>query len=466
MRLRGAAEAAAAAAGFAASTAVFWPGVALYDSVEQYRQAVTGNLTDWHPPVMARLWGVLAHLWPGTAPMLLLQLGLYWLGLGLCASALARRGRHLAGWAVLAMGAQLLLCCWLGAILKDAQMIGAMAAATGIATWFALEERPRPAWATAAMLLLLGYATLVRANALFATVPLGLALLGWAGLQRVWTRAAAALLLIAAILLLAPPVNHRLFGAAREGPENSLLLYDIVGTSIRAGTDSAGVPEARWRALRDAGCYAPDAWDPLSAPGRCRAAPSLAADPDTPPLYGVWLRTTAAHPLAYAAHRLAHFNATMRWLIGANEYGAVGPVEPEPNRLGLGSAPGAAEERLHDAGDVWAALPLGWPILWLALAVTGLWESRSAPPTPERPVARALLLSACCGGLSYLFVSVASDLRYHLWTMLASGLGLVILAGGGGLRGRRCIVLLAVAALVVAGGTAARLLLPPLAPAA
>src|SRR4051812_50205065 len=85
-------HAAAAAAGFAASAALFWPGIALFDSVEQYRQAVTGDVTDWHPPVMARLWGALAQLWPGTAPMLLLQLCLYWLGLGLLAAAPARRG--------------------------------------------------------------------------------------------------------------------------------------------------------------------------------------------------------------------------------------------------------------------------------------------------------------------------------------------------------------------------------------
>jgi hypothetical protein len=462
MRARGTAEAAAAAAGFALSTAIFWPGVALYDSVEQYRQAVTGQVTDWHPPVMARLWGALAHFWAGAAPMLLLQLGLYWFGLGLLASALAQRERRLAGWVVLAVGAQLLLCCWLGAILKDAQMVGAMTAAAGIAAWFALREQARPGWASGAVLLLLAYATLVRANALFATVPLGLALLGWAGLRGPWTRTLAALLAVAAILLLAPPLNHRLLGAAREGPENSLLLYDIVGTSIRAGTDSAGVPAARWRALRDAGCYARDAWDALSEGGRCRIAPGLAADPETPPLYRPWLRTIAAHPFAYASHRLAHFNATMRWLIGAHEYGAVGPVEPEPNRLGLGAPPSAAEIAVHDVGEGWAALPLGWPILWLALAAAGLWASRSAPATPERPVAQALLLSACCCGFSYALVSVASDLRYHLWTILASGLGLVLLAAGGGLRRRSLALLAAVALLVIAGGTAARLLMPPL----
>ncbi|HMC91167.1 MAG TPA: hypothetical protein VKI45_01790, partial [Allosphingosinicella sp.] len=397
-------------------------------------------------------------------PMLVLQLGLYWLGLGLVAAALERRGRRFAAWAVLVVGTGPILSCWVGAILKDAQLLGALSAAAGIAGWYALAERRRPAVATAAMLMLLLYATLVRANAVFATAPLTLALLGWPGLRRISWRAVACLAAIVIVILLTPPANHRLFGAEREGPENSLLLYDIVGTSIRAGTDSAGIPAARWKALAAAACYSAQGWDALSEPGRCSIAPGLDATPETPPLYGLWRRTIAAHPLAYAAHRLAHFNATMRWLIGIDEYGAVGPVDSEPNRLGLGATPGAAEQALHDWASVWAALPLGWPILWLALAALGLAASWKAPPTPERALCRAFLLSACCGGLSYLAVSVASDLRYHLWTMLASGLGLVCLAAGGGLRRRHWVAGAALAFAIVAGGIAARALLPAAGP--
>jgi hypothetical protein len=460
MRPSGGSQAAAAAAGFAFSTTLFWPGVALFDSVEQYGQAVSGAVRDWHPPVMARLWGVFSAAWPGTAPMLVLQLGLCWLGLGLLAGALARQGRRWAGWAVLLLGLGPIVSCWMAAILKDAQMLGALTAATGIAGWYALAGKRRPVWATSLLLVLLAYATLVRANAVFATGPLALALLGWRGLRGGWTRAAACAGLVLAVLALTPAVNRGLLGAEREGAENSLLLYDITGTSIRAGTDSAGVPARRWQALAAAGCYSAEGWDALSAPGRCGAAPGLAAKPDTPPLYGVWLRTLAAHPLAYATHRLAHFNATMRWLVGVNEYGAVGPVDPEPNRLGLGAPPGVAATLIHEAGSVWAGLPTGWPILWLALAAIGLWGSLSAPPTAERRLGQALLLSSCCGGLSYLVVSVASDLRYHLWTMLAAGLGLALLAAGGSLRRRAWVAGGAVAFTVAAAGIAARALLP------
>jgi hypothetical protein len=439
---------------------LFWPGTALFDSVEQYRQAVSGIVADWHPPVMARLWGALARVWPGTGPMLVLQLGLYWIGLGLLATALARRGRRAAGWAVLVVGTAPILSCWMGAILKDAQLLGALAAATGIAAWHPLSEQRRPAWATAAILILLLYATLVRANAVFATAPLALALLGWPRLHKVRWRVAACLALIVGVILLTPLANHRLFGAEREGPENSLLLYDIAGTSIRAGTDSAGVSAAKWRALAAGGCYSPLEWDAFSEPGRCTIGAGLAAQPETPPLYGIWRQTIARHPIAYAAHRLAHFNLTMRFLAGTNEPRAVAPVDSEPNRLGIGAEPSAIERAWQESGLLWAATPLAWPILWLGLAAVGLWASRSAPETPERRLAQALLLSACCGGLSYAVVSVAPDLRYHLWTILASGLGLVLLACTGGIARRHLAVGGAVIGVVIVTGTAARLLLP------
>ena len=107
---------------------------------------------------MARLWSLLRGPWPPTAPMLLLQLGLFWLGLGLLAAACARRGRAAVGWAILAAGAAAFPTCWMGAILKDGQMAGALAAAAGIAGWFRLGGRRLPVWAGTIVLLLLIYA--------------------------------------------------------------------------------------------------------------------------------------------------------------------------------------------------------------------------------------------------------------------------------------------------------------------
>ncbi|MGN6123827.1 MAG: hypothetical protein ACTHOJ_12825, partial [Sphingomonas oligoaromativorans] len=88
----------AAALGLA-SLALLWPGIAAYDTVKQYEQALAGVYDDWHPPVMAWLWSrLLALHLDGTGPMLALQLALFWAGLGLLGAALARSGARRAAW--------------------------------------------------------------------------------------------------------------------------------------------------------------------------------------------------------------------------------------------------------------------------------------------------------------------------------------------------------------------------------
>jgi hypothetical protein len=120
------------------------------------------------------------------------------------------------------------------------------------------------------------------------------------------------------------------------------------------------------------------------------------------------------------------------------------------------------ERGFWQVGRVWTALPLSWPALWLGLALVALWPTAQAPTGAERDLALALLLSAVCGGLSYMLVSVASDLRYHLWTMLAAALGTILLAAAGAIGRRHLIAFAALAAAVTIVGVAGRLLLVPL----
>jgi hypothetical protein len=124
-----------------ATLAIRWPGVAMYDSVAQYAQALSGQYTDWHPPIMARLWALLIPLWPGTAPFFLAQMLLWWGGLGLLAAALGRRQRHGAAACVLLVGAAPLFLGWVTVVLKDAQMACCLAATTGLAAHWRLQDR-------------------------------------------------------------------------------------------------------------------------------------------------------------------------------------------------------------------------------------------------------------------------------------------------------------------------------------
>jgi hypothetical protein len=106
------------------------------------------------------------------------------------------------------------------------------------------------------------------------------------------------------------------------------------------------------------------------------------------------------------------------------------------------------------------ATPLGWPYFWLALAIALLWASwRAVGPTAW--LGRALAFSAMTMSASYALVSIASDLRYHLWSMLACALAAVMLTGVGAFDRRRLRIGLIVVAVLAGCGMLARLTLPP-----
>ena len=79
---------------------------------------------------------------------------------------------------------------------------------------------------------------------------------------------------------------------------------------------------------------------------------------------------------------------------------------------------------------------------------------------PARDVALALLSSALALEASFAILSIASDLRYHLWPMLATALAsvLVLPIAPGERRVARWVALALL--LVIAAGLATRAILP------
>ncbi len=58
---------------------LFWPGLMRPDSIVQMQQGIAGGISsDFHPPMMGFLWGLLDKLYRGSGPMFLFHLSLYW----------------------------------------------------------------------------------------------------------------------------------------------------------------------------------------------------------------------------------------------------------------------------------------------------------------------------------------------------------------------------------------------------
>lgn len=448
----------------AISLAFFWPGVASYDTVVQYQQVLTGQYDDWHPPAMARLWALFhATGWPGQAPLFVLQILLYWGGLAVFAGAQARRRQAIAALFALLIGIWPPLLGWQVAVLKDAQMTGAILAAVGVASWWRLDGRRLPLPAAALVLLLLGYATLVRFNAAFATVPLAFGLVGGLRWDRPLFHAALVLATTAAVIGVLTPINQRLLDAKPSGVERSLPLFDLAGIAHHAGPRAVPlVPAPLWRRAEAKGCLTPILWDPIGDEAACgyivdtmqRAAPGAK-------LRNAWLRAIATHPLAYAAHRIGHWNSEMRAWMPATMPGTGPLARSEPNTIGLGS-PNKRINAFQKAGTTLASSAAGAPILWFAVAIGVLfcaWPARDG----AGGVAVTLALSAIVTELAFGVVGVASDYRYHCWGMIAAGLGLLA-ATGTRVSPRRVLVAALGVALVAAVVTFARLTLPPALP--
>jgi hypothetical protein len=441
----------------ATMVAAGWPGLAEYDSVEQFRQALTGQYDDWHPPIMARTWSLLHALGDGAAPMMVLQIALYWLGLGSIAGGLARTDRPRSASLVLVIGALPGFAVWQWAVLKDVQMVAAMVAAVGIVTWWRLRGERVPVAAAMVAIVLLGYATLVRANAVFATAPLAVMLLP----IRNWP---ARMLLIvagtAAVVALTPLIDADLLGAAPSGVRTTEPLFDLAAIAVRSGDgDATGIDPAGIAALRRGRCVKTYFWDTLGD-GRCADAIEDLASRPAAAMYLQLAQAALRHPVAYAGHRLAHVNMTQRWLVGRGLMAGWPPSRSQPNTQGLGD-PGPVASWWIDATRPLADTPLGWPIVWVALAMAALIEALRRTASPLRDLALALLISSLALEASFIAISIAADLRYHLWPMIAAALGAILLAAEARPARRMLIASVLALTLVIASGLAARAILPP-----
>lgn len=441
----------AAACLFVLLFAWFWPGIADPDTVDQYQQALSGVYGDWHPPIMARLWALfLAMGLDGTGPMLALQLGVFWLGLGLVSAALARQGRPAWAAIVLAIGLLPPVFGWMTVIYKDMQLTACLTAAAGLVGFYRLQRLPVPIVVALIAALLIAYALFVRVNAVFAILPL---LVMVSNTRR---QAAIGVLLAVAAVLLSPLVNHRILGAQAEHPEQSQMIFDMAGIAHHAGLDSMpGLKPELWKRAEAKGCYRPFYWDSYWESSQCDFVAE--AFQGRLPGFGDWIGQIFRHPLPYAAHRLRHWNATLRFIVGAGEPRAfAGPASP-PNAYGIG-ATGGVQYRLLRAVE--RRTPFGLPALWLALALGMIPMVRSLGDRPEAAVAGALLASAIVQEGSFLFVSVASDLRYHHWPIVAVAMAVAILGSTGAISRRQLVLPMALVGTVLLIAAVSRLLLP------
>ena len=387
-----------------------FPGIPTADSDKQYAEALSGAYTDWHPPVMARLWSMLRLAGPGNGPLFTAHILVYWLGFGLLAFTLRRLERPRSAWAMLACG---LLPPFSGLnayLLKDIGLAVCLLAAFAVLFCYRAREKKLPLAPALLAGLLLAYGMLVRANGVFAGASL---LLYWLrpSLFRQPGRGGAALALVAGLAIPASGfINHTLLKAEATHPVRSLEIFDLAGIAHDAHDASVFWPGPFTIELVDA-CYNPALWDRLGQQ-ECH----VFWDSPSPGQGRHWAAAILHHPLAYLEHRLRHFNAEMEFIAprhSADEVVKRHVVYGDP-------LPAFTLTPLQQAGDYLAHNPLFSPAFFLVLGLCLLGLAWTLPGFPPVKTAVLCLLASALPYMgAYAIVGVASDVRYQYWPMMA-----------------------------------------------
>jgi hypothetical protein len=415
--------------GFALVAYAYWPGVMIDDARWQYQQAVDNAYEDWHPPLMAWVWRRLAFIVPGPAPMLLLQLLLYWAGIALIAWWAHRRGQRGLAIAIACAGWLPSPLALTGVVVKDVLMAGFLLLCTGLLLCrMNIRGSGFRAAMTAASILCLFIAAALRLNAVFACLALLLAALP-AFLTRTWPRLTASAFAGAAALLIAGPAVASLVQAEDTKVDLSLKIFDLGGITEHSGVSVFPDFGVRDPVAVNRRCYDPNQWDGYSTWAKRPCPLGFArfdelVDEGDVSVTRLWLREIASHPLAYAEHRLDHFNRSTFFLVPS------GPAftawsQSVPNPWGFQVTPNAVLSAISGYANLAGTTPLGWPIFWISLALAAVIIA-FASKCP--PVVRAIAASAFLYGLSYLVVGVAVGMRYYFWTITGSAIAVLVLA--------------------------------------
>jgi hypothetical protein len=413
----------AAAVGVVFTVASFFPGYMSQDSVSQLLQGRAMSFTDWHPPVMSLLWGLLDRIVPGPAGMLILHNAMFWGGLSLFVYHLGFE-RLWAAAAILLVGLSPPVFSLLSTIWKDVGMGCSLVLGCGLLLR-AERRHSRLAWVMA--MISLWYALGVRHNAIIAVIPLAI----WAALisralfpsassnPRV-SAALRACLLVILLAVASAGVNKLLAQPGSPRPVQQILVHDLVAVSLE--TNRIYLPDYLTEALGSSEVsalkplYTPNEIVPLFGCDANNRRFPIVAEPDKfARLWATWRSTIPRHPGAYIKHRARVFESEFG--IGRNTICLPFWDGIHPSSLNVVFHPTSLNRSVMNILSRVKDGPLfrGW--LYLALLI-GLISMFWLGSHQDRAAALLIGLSGLLYAIAYFFVSTTCDFRMHWWSVL------------------------------------------------
>jgi hypothetical protein len=418
MRLSQKNAACAAAIGFVITLVAGFPGWMSSDSLDQYRQALTTQFTDWHPPVMAAIWSVASVFAPGPLGMLVFHLGLYWGALLLLASLFTERKPVVAA-AILLAGLLPFTANLAPIIWKDVGVaVYLMMAAALLVASYVNKREP-----SLLVLILLFLASASRWNAWLAVVPLVFLFCHLRLAQRSWTlKITLAMFVVGIIPIAISFLNYTVLGAKRTFPWQAIAMHDLAALGCARHPERVMVPQqfltVHSNEQRVCAAYAAGIADPLFFPSD---APFRFNQAGTEDLVREWLASVRSNPIAYLEHRTKFYLAFLR--VGQSHGDYLIHAQIDTNDLGLEHRPNAVSVALLKYTMSFSSTPFVKPWFWLSALLVILAVSASQ----RHWLASAVLLSGLLYLLPYYFVGLAPSFRYAYWSIWACLIGVAVL---------------------------------------
>lgn len=400
---------------------VFYPGYMSPDSISHLEQATgAAPLTDWHPPVMTRFWGLLIGATNHISSMLIFQLALLAAAMFILSSLVYRYARSRA-WAFSAYGILLLpnVVNIAGVIWKDVQMAFSLTLAVLLVQFVISRKKPLRRVATYGVVglavLLIVYAGMLRYNALFAVLPILFVLPSlFAKRFPIWSGFACAAVGLMVIIGATTIINQP---SQKTHPITAVQLDDIIHV---ANFDKEY--RGRWAMYKEINdtCRGTTK-EIMNSYILCTTAVQREAlKNEHQGVFGDWISTIMTHPVKYVFYRLATFST---FLFPQPERMYIFQPGIEQNQLGAAIKNEYAINSL--SSYVKGGAQTNIPILfqpWLYLVVLSFiyYKSRKIRNDKQRRFICAIILSGLGYIVAYFPMVVAADYRYSYWSVFAA----------------------------------------------
>jgi hypothetical protein len=411
--------------GFLLCVIAFYPGYMSPDSIRQLTEGRAWSFTDWHPPLMAALWGITDRVIPGPFGMLLLHNAGFWGALAIFWRMTFRRSVWL-GLCLVGLGFAPPVLALLSTIWKDVGL-GVSLLLVSALLYIARRTNYKSALLVSIPFLFYGYG--VRQNAASAILPLAL----WTGFiacrvfPSLQTKAGVRLVLpfvlgFGYFFLLTTCVLATTWVLTRGRSSyilQSVLLHDLTAISKERG--EALFPSYILRdknfALENAlAYYAPDQATALTR-GEHPPLRLTENSEEIAALRAKWLEVVPSNKAIYLRHRWEMF----KWVIGFEKEHVCFPYLATARQFG---GYDVNNWRIHQY-----LRALFWKLrdtflfrgfFWLLASLVMLCLALRGRLQDDLELVFVLALSGFLYGVAYFFIAPSCDFRYLWWTVLSA----------------------------------------------